>query len=84
VLEAISRGTPVIVVAAPDNAAAEFIENGINGFTASIPVDEIARAISLVYGRGSELRESTLRWFRQNANRLSLEHSLVALLVAMA
>jgi glycosyltransferase involved in cell wall biosynthesis len=85
VLEALSRGTPAVVVGGPDNAAAEFIEEGVDGFSAqSAAADDTARAIIGVHGLRRELRESTLKWFVKNADRLSLEHSLAALLAAYA
>jgi glycosyltransferase involved in cell wall biosynthesis len=77
VLEALSRGTPAVLVRDEDNAAAEFIVDGENGFVASsVSSDELARVIVLVRDAGGALRESTLAWFKRNAERLSLEHSL--------
>jgi glycosyltransferase involved in cell wall biosynthesis len=77
VLEALSRGTPAVLVRGEDNAAAEFIVEGENGFVApSAAGDQLARAIVLVHAAGEALRESTLAWFKRNAERLSLEHSL--------
>jgi glycosyltransferase involved in cell wall biosynthesis len=77
VLEALSRGTPAIVVAGDDNAAAEFIEEGVNGYvTDTSAPDELAAAIRDIHDGGQELRESTLGWFRRNAGRLSLERQV--------
>ncbi|MFL5915906.1 MAG: glycosyltransferase [Gaiellaceae bacterium] len=76
VLEALSRGTPAIVVAAPDNAAAEFIEDGVNGFVVKDAADAIGNAITRVERAGDGLRQTTLNWFLGNARRLSLEASL--------
>jgi glycosyltransferase involved in cell wall biosynthesis len=77
VLEAMSRGTPAIVVAGEDNAAVELVEEGVNGFVApSAGADELAAAIARVHEGGQELRESTLAWFQKIATRLSLESSL--------
>jgi glycosyltransferase involved in cell wall biosynthesis len=85
VVEALSRGTPTIAVRGDDNAAAEFIEEGINGFSvAAAASGETAAAIVSVNDRGRELRESTLGWFRKNAGALSLENSLAALAAAYA
>ena len=77
VLEAIARGTQAVVVRDEDNAAAEFIADGENGFVveSSSPRD-LADAIVRVHEAGDALRESTLAWFRRNAERLSLAHSL--------
>jgi glycosyltransferase involved in cell wall biosynthesis len=77
VLEALAHGTPAVVVAGPDNAATELISEGENGFVAlSASAEDLAAAIVRVNEAGSELRASTLAWFRRNAARLSLAHSL--------
>ena len=77
VIEAAARGVPSVVVAGPDNAATELVDEGVNGFVAeSAEADELAAAIVRVYRAGPELRRSTLNWFRRNADRLSLERSL--------
>lgn len=83
VLEAAAHGTPSVVVAAPDNAAVELIEEGKNGFiAASASADDLAHAILRVHEGGTALRESTAAWFQRNAGRLSLEHSLEVVLAA--
>lgn len=77
VVEAASHGTPSVVVAGPDNAAVELVEEGVNGFVApSASAEDLAGAILRVHQAGSALRHSTGQWFRANAQRLSLEHSL--------
>jgi glycosyltransferase involved in cell wall biosynthesis len=77
VLEALSKGTPAIVVRGDDNAATEFITEGENGYVASHATPEaMAEAIAFVHRSGIELRESTLRWFTINAARLALATSL--------
>jgi glycosyltransferase involved in cell wall biosynthesis len=77
VLEAVSRGTPAVVVQGEDNAAAELVAEGENGFVAASPsAGDLAAAIVHVHEGGLELRESTLGWFRRNAKRLSLDHSV--------
>jgi glycosyltransferase involved in cell wall biosynthesis len=79
VLEAMSRGTPAVLVRGDDNAASELVAEGENGFTAaSASSEDLARAIVRVYEAGSVLRESTLAWFTRNQERLSLESSLAA------
>jgi glycosyltransferase involved in cell wall biosynthesis len=77
VLEAMARGTPAVLVRGDDNAAAEFVVEGVNGFVAptASPAD-LAAAIVRVHEAGPKLRESTLEWFRENATRLSLSRSL--------
>jgi glycosyltransferase involved in cell wall biosynthesis len=77
VVEAAARGTPSVVVAGKDNAATELIEEGVNGFiAASSDPETIAATIARVHDAGIELRESTARWFAENAEQLSLESSL--------
>jgi glycosyltransferase involved in cell wall biosynthesis len=77
VVEAASRGTPSVVVAGEDNAATELIEEGVNGFVVpSAEAEAIAAGIARVSDGGMALRESTARWFTDNAERLSLERSL--------
>jgi glycosyltransferase involved in cell wall biosynthesis len=77
VIEAAAKGTPSVLVAGADNAAVELIEEGRNGFVAASPEPaEVAAAILRVHEGGRALRESTSEWFRENATRLSLEHSL--------
>jgi glycosyltransferase involved in cell wall biosynthesis len=83
VVEAASRGTPSIVVAGPDNAAVELIDEGENGFVASsASAEDLAAAIVRVHERGAALRESSAAWFARNARRLSLAHSLEIVLEA--
>jgi glycosyltransferase involved in cell wall biosynthesis len=77
VVEASARGTPSIVVAGEDNAATELIVEGVNGTVAAgSDPREIAEAIVRIHDAGPALRRSTARWFAENAERLSLEHSL--------
>jgi glycosyltransferase involved in cell wall biosynthesis len=77
VVEAAAVGTPTVVVDAPDNAAAELVEDGVNGFVAkSAEPEELGEAILRVHSAGPALRESTADWFRRNRERLSLETSV--------
>jgi len=77
VVEASAVGTPSIVVRAPDNAAVELVEEGVNGVIApSAEPAELAAAIVAVIAAGPALRASTAAWFARNAERLSLERSL--------
>ena len=77
VIEAAARGTPSVVVAGPDNAAVELIEDGVNGVVArSVSPEDLAAAIVRVNDAGEPLRRSTAAWFTANAHRLSLERSL--------
>jgi glycosyltransferase involved in cell wall biosynthesis len=77
VVESAARGTPSVVVRAPDNAAVELVEDGVNGVVAvSTEPDDLAAAILRVHEGGDALRASTCAWFAANAERLSLERSL--------
>lgn len=72
VIEAAAAGTPSVVVAGPDNAAVELVEEGENGFVAaSADPEEIARAVLRAHAGGAELRERTAAWFERNASRLT-------------
>jgi glycosyltransferase involved in cell wall biosynthesis len=85
VLEAMAKGTPVVLVRGPDNAATELIVEAENGFVApSASPEDLAAAIVRVRDAGQELRESTLAWFKRNATRLSLGHSLEIVLRSYA
>ena len=77
VIEAAARATPSVVVADPDNAAVELVEDGVNGAIApSASPEDLAAAIIRVREAGSALRHSTANWFAANASRLSLGGSL--------
>ncbi|HMJ95304.1 MAG TPA: glycosyltransferase [Thermoleophilaceae bacterium] len=85
VVEAAARGTPSVVVAGPDNAAADLVSEGENGYiAASASPEDLAAAIERVHADGQALRERTASWFRANARRLSLESSLETVLGAYA
>jgi glycosyltransferase involved in cell wall biosynthesis len=81
VVEAAARGTPSVVVAGEDNAATELIEEGVNGTIAPRSDPEaIAEAIVRVREAGEAMRESTVAWYAENAERLSVESSLQTVL----
>jgi glycosyltransferase involved in cell wall biosynthesis len=85
VLEALSRGTPVVLVAGVDNAAVEFVVEGENGFVAaSAGPEELSAALVGVSEAGDALRNSSLAWFACNEARLSLEASLESVVGAYA
>lgn len=81
VVEAAAHGTPSVVVADPDNAATERIDEGVNGYIApsAAPAD-LADAIVRIAEEGRPLRERTSRWFTEHARELSLEGSMRDLL----
>jgi len=77
VVEACAAGTPSVVVADPDNAATELIEEGVNGFVAaSASPEDLAAAILRVRAAGPALRSSTAVWYEENADSLSLAASV--------
>jgi glycosyltransferase involved in cell wall biosynthesis len=77
VVEAAARGTPSVVVAGPDNAAVELVDDGVNGVIASsASAEDLAAAVVCVHEAGEPLRQSTAAWFAANADRLSLRRSL--------
>jgi glycosyltransferase involved in cell wall biosynthesis len=81
VVEAAARCTPSVVLAGEDNAATELILEGVNGTIAhSSNPQAVAEAIGRIHEGGLALRESTARWFTENAERLSLESSLATVL----
>ena len=85
VLEAAASGVPVVVVAGPDNAAIELVEEGLNGTVAeSATPDDLAEAIIRIHRAGQALRDSSADWFRNNADHLSLERSLETVVHAYA
>jgi glycosyltransferase involved in cell wall biosynthesis len=85
VVEAAAQGTPSVVVAGEDNAASELIVEGVNGTIApSSEPHELAAAIARVHRGGITLRESTIGWFSENVNELSLDSSLSIVLESYA
>jgi glycosyltransferase involved in cell wall biosynthesis len=85
VVEAAARGTPSVVVAGEDNAATELIVDGVNGAIAARgDAEDLSEAILRVHRGGLALRESTASWFAENADWLSLEHSLQVVLASYA
>ena len=85
VVEAAAAGVPTVLVAGPDNAAVELIEEGVNGTVApSASPDDLADAIVRVSEAGDALRASTAAWFAENAARLSTDSSLHTLAATYA
>lgn len=81
VAEAAAAATPSVVVAGDDNAAAELVHDGVNGYVASDRTPErLGDAIADAVLAGRALRESTLAWFEQAANEQSLARSVDELL----
>ena len=77
VVEAAARGTPSVVVAGPENAATELVDDGVNGVVSpDASAESLAAALERVLETGSTLRESTARWFAENEPRLRIGRSL--------
>ena len=77
VVEAAAHGTPSVVVEGPENAATELVRDGVNGVVSpDASPESLARAISRVIAAGPALRESTARWFAENAKTLTIDGSL--------
>jgi glycosyltransferase involved in cell wall biosynthesis len=77
VVESAARGVPVVVAQAPDNAAVELVDEGVNGFVADeVTPEALGAAILAAIEGGDALRASTCDWFASNAERLSLGRSL--------
>ncbi|HEY5198073.1 MAG TPA: glycosyltransferase [Solirubrobacteraceae bacterium] len=74
VIESAALGVPSIVVRAPDNAAVELVDHGVNGFIAE--PDELAAAIVAVHAAGAALRKTTRAWYADHAAELSIDASL--------
>jgi glycosyltransferase involved in cell wall biosynthesis len=77
VVEAAARGTPSVVVAGPENAATELVDDGVNGaIAADASPGAIADALLEVLEGGAGMRASTLAWFTENAGQLVIDRSL--------
>lgn len=77
VAEAAAHGTPSVVVAGEDNAAAELVIDGENGFVAASAEPAVlgAAIVAAVTG-GEELRRSTSAWFARERIERSLGRSV--------
>jgi glycosyltransferase involved in cell wall biosynthesis len=81
VVEAAANGVPSVVVAGPDNAAVELVEEGVNGAIApSTEPGDLAAAIVRAHDLGPSLRRSTMEWYGANRRRLSLDASVAEIL----
>jgi len=80
VLEAAARGTPIVVVDGPDNAAVELVTEGVNGAVAAdAEPATVAAAIARVHRGGARLRGSTRDWYDTQAPRLAAGATVAAL-----
>ena len=82
IVEAAAVGTPSVVVEAPDNAAAELVHDGVNGYAAPGPSAEaVAEAIVRAVDGGAPLRRSTHDWYRTEAREGTVEATARQILV---
>jgi glycosyltransferase involved in cell wall biosynthesis len=85
VVEAAAVGTPSVVIAGPDNAAVEQVEEGENGYVAASSDPEVvAAALVRALREGPALRERTRSWFGREAPRRRLGASVQAVLDSIA
>ena len=85
VIEASARGVPVVVVADPDNAATELVEDGVNGaIVASAQPADLAAALISIHEAGASLRNTTSEWFRRNVERMWVGRSVATVAEAYA
>ncbi len=76
VVEAAAAGTPSVVARAPDNAAVELVEDGVNGVVADGPDPaQLVAALERVLAAPDQLRASTREWFEATAPKLTAESS---------
>lgn len=81
VAEAASYGTPSVVVAGEDNASADLVESGRNGFVAaSASADDLGGALVRALDGGPALRASTTEWFAEARRTRNLRGSVDELL----
>jgi glycosyltransferase involved in cell wall biosynthesis len=77
VAEAASAGLPVAVCRSPDNAAAERVQEGVNGAIAARPGPrELADAICRILDQGEALRRRTAAWYASNRQDLAMGPSI--------
>ena len=77
VAEAAAHGTPSVVIAGEDNAAAELVVDGENGFVAASAAPEVFGGAIVRAVRGGEaLRRSTSAWFTRERRERSLAGSV--------
>jgi glycosyltransferase involved in cell wall biosynthesis len=81
VLEAAAAGVPSVVVAGPDNAAAEWIVEDVNGAVApSAAATDLASAMLRLHNAGDAMRVSTAAWFDALRDRAAQAPPLEAML----
>ena len=80
VVEAAAAATPIVLAAAPENAAVELVEPGENGvIAASAEPAVLGAAVAEAVEAGASLRRSTSEWFAAHRHELSIESSLAVI-----
>lgn len=76
VVEAASFGTPSVLLEAPDNAATELLEPGVNGFLAAdLSPQALGAAVGRVLDAGEPLRRSTSQWYARASQERSIQRT---------
>lgn len=76
-VEAAAMGVPSVLVAGPDNAAVEHIVAGVNGEVCPDASPEVlGAAVVRCWQNHAQLRDSTVAWYREHAEELSVENSV--------
>lgn len=84
VVEACAAGTPVVLVAAEDNAAVELVDEGVNGFVAvSTSPHDLGDAVVAAVQGGAALRRSTLDWYERAARERTMAATARGLLAVL-
>ena len=76
VVEASARSVPIVVVAAPDNAAVELVSPWENGLVAKSDPESLAETLLALIDDPAGWRQRTAGWYACNRDRLSLDYSL--------
>lgn len=77
VVEAAARGTPSIVINAPNNAASALVADGVNGYIApSYAPEDLAAAIQRVFVNPEALSASSRAWFDSHRRELDIACSV--------
>ncbi|WP_372594627.1 glycosyltransferase family 4 protein [Actinotalea sp.] len=85
VVEAAAHGTPVVLVDAPDNAAVELVEDGVNGVVAtSLAPEVLGAALVRVVLAGPTMRSTTRAWYERAVRERTVEVTAERLLAAFA
>ena len=76
VVEASRHGTPAVVIDAPDNAAVELVDDGVNGvLVPSADPADLAAGVVLCLAGGQPLRQSTRAWYEHARRNRSVHRT---------